>query len=656
MVAIAFVTTSGTAGGDLLKVSQAFIDKGHTVTRFNHNAVTLSDLLPFKLIVCCRPDSGTPAYNAVIKNALQAGVPVMCGPSAGNWPNITVPVACGLLSEITTDSIAAEIYPMVAHPVFTAASIPINQAMTVSTGRATYVARAATSVNKAPSALTLAKMSATDTAQSVVIAEKGTKNLSDETFGAAIAFCGFMWPSNDSGSTMSAQSKALIVAIGEYLMAGSVPVVYKITGTVKNNAGAPIARGVKVLRRSDLTVVAQTTSDATTGVYSLDLPDQNPCIVICLDESDGDKNSLIRDHVIPTNGDATVAAALNDPFFDGQRFIATKVSPSSGVDVYSSNDGAVFTKVANLSMFILREPEDAIAKGSNGYAVFPKHYAETASGAIWDSYLIPDLVGTYPPKTWQTEPINGARPLCIVWDDAGSRYVRIMEDKTVTVSPDGLNWSLLGYMTLPEIPGGWTWYLKMKVSLFRSGGYWYALHSGLGTQYQADSTMLMHSTDLLNWSMCPGTGFYSPPGGGAPWYYFMVTAVAYRQGTIVITAQGSVTQGAPARELILRSTDGLNFSIVYDAYRFNTVGQTDFVEIKPVGVVGFVAAGSGGIFVSSDDGVTWSRTAMILRPTDLRSNGQKVVACRATGSGGTNEIWSTSNGATWTRSTIAAAP
>lgn len=299
MVAIAFVTTSGTAAGDLLKVSQAFIDKGHTVTRFNHNVVTVSDLLPFKLIVCCRPDSGETAYNAVIKNALQAGVPVMCGPSAGSWPSQTVPVACRLLSEITTDSIASEIYPSLDHPVFTSAGVPINTPMTVCVGSPTYIARAATTVNKAPSAVTLAKMSASGTAQSIVIAEKGTNNLAGEAFGASIAFVGFMWPSNDSSSTLSAMSKALIVAIGEYLIDSSAPIVYRVSGTVKDNSGAPISRQVKVLRRSDLAVVAEAVSNASTGLYSIDLATQDQCIVVCLDTSGGDKNSLIRDHVIP---------------------------------------------------------------------------------------------------------------------------------------------------------------------------------------------------------------------------------------------------------------------------------------------------------------------------------------------------------------------
>jgi hypothetical protein len=51
---------------------------------------------------------------------------------------------------------------------------------------------------------------------------------------------------------------------------------YKITGTVRDISNNPVARVVRAHRRSDGELVAQTTSDATTGNYDLRVPDTGP--------------------------------------------------------------------------------------------------------------------------------------------------------------------------------------------------------------------------------------------------------------------------------------------------------------------------------------------------------------------------------------------
>ncbi len=346
---------------------------------------------------------------------------------------------------------------------------------------------------------------------------------------------------------------------------------------------------------------------------------------------------------------------LDNHIFDGERFIAARVDDGY-TRFYSSQDGQVFEYLggmAGANMF--SQLEAGLAKGANCYASFPKYLAATSNTVSWYSATIPDFTRSGPPQPWASAPITGTLPLCIAWDPDNSRFVRIMADNTVTWSADGLDWSILGAMVLPELPTGWTWYTGMRMELFRSGGYWYALHSALGSRFQADSTLLMRSVDLLGpWAVCPGTGFYSPPDGVAAWDFFMLTAVAVRGTTMIITASGrrSTPAGSATRELILRSTGGLNFALVREASSYNMQGYNDFTEVKPVGASGFVATGAGGLLVSSDDGLTWSRTAMAPAPTALRSDGRVVVGTRSTGANGAAEGWHTVDGQTWTKSTV----
>ena len=348
---------------------------------------------------------------------------------------------------------------------------------------------------------------------------------------------------------------------------------------------------------------------------------------------------------------------MNPPYlFDGERFIAGQYH-GGYTYFFGSNNGVVFDLLGKVPAGInFSRVEEGITKGSNCYASFPKHYAATSNTSSWYSVTIPDFSSVGPPDPWRTEPISGALPLCIAWDEFEGRFVRVMDNKTITVSEDGLFWTELGAMFLPDPPGGWTWYTGMSVDLFKSGSYWYALHSGLGSKFQANSTMLMRSTDLLVWEICPGTGFYSPPGGGPQWDYFMALSVALRGGTLVVVATGRRTLDRANSALILRSTDGLNFSIAYESTDFSYADE-GFARIKPAGVSGFVAVGvKSGLLTSSDDGVSWTHSPMSLSPRNLRSNGITVVGERATGHSGASQLWFTHDGVNWEKATANGLP
>lgn len=76
-----------------------------------------------------------------------------------------------------------------------------------------------------------------------------------------------------------------------------------ITGVVSDDTGANAARTVRLYKRSDGSLVASTTSNGTTGVYTFNtglpvIPTEH--YVVCLDDASGTQyNALILDKVVP---------------------------------------------------------------------------------------------------------------------------------------------------------------------------------------------------------------------------------------------------------------------------------------------------------------------------------------------------------------------
>lgn len=60
-----------------------------------------------------------------------------------------------------------------------------------------------------------------------------------------------------------------------------------VSGTVYDSTGTPVARTVRAVRRSTGELLAETVSDASTGAYSLRVPDTSEVQVLCLDDSAG---------------------------------------------------------------------------------------------------------------------------------------------------------------------------------------------------------------------------------------------------------------------------------------------------------------------------------------------------------------------------------
>lgn len=362
-------------------------------------------------------------------------------------------------------------------------------------------------------------------------------------------------------------------------------------------------------------------------------------------------------------GQVGSGAILDSYLYDGTMFIAGStlaIGPAAAQTYvsrfYGTTDGITYQYLGTMdgaNMFSKQKP--GMAKGASFYLSFPKYYAASGTPASsWYFSQVSSFQKTWPPRPWSaTQPIPFGTPLVVVWDAANSRFVAISSDKTVRTSTNGTSWTNLGTMTLPSVGSGWTWYVGMWLQMFKVGSYWYIAHLGKGSQFQADSVMMMRSTDLLNWSICPGSGFYNYPAAVTEgWQFWRPYAVAFRGTTMLLIGEGRRNVGgAPMKDVILRSTDGLNFDLALeDATQRGTVDAAEF------STNGFVVACTAGVRTSTDDGANWTYTAMTTPPTELRSNGSRVVASRKTklisGSTYGNEPWYSDDGTTWTKCTI----
>lgn len=343
--------------------------------------------------------------------------------------------------------------------------------------------------------------------------------------------------------------------------------------------------------------------------------------------------------------------------YDGASFIAGRFgyigTPTGDWPMfrfYSSSDGGItfeYTGAMYNNLTLLSQQEAAFVKGSSFYLSFSKYYGAVAADAsMWSFAVVPTLKTAWPPNQWTVQrPIPwGGLPLFCAWDAANSRFVVIDTNKVVRATTNGTTWTTVGAMSVPAAVNG-TWSPNTQGSLFKVGSYWYMM---------LQRSAFLRSADLLTWVLCPGTHLSLPPASVSEGWQYMAPYVATTRGSTIIVGGQARRNGVGAvmKEIVLRSTDGLNFTLAMEVDRVTGNSDPDYREVKPFGATGYVASGPGGLNVSNDDGVTWTRTAMANYPTALRANGTNVVGSRPTAAGGANEPWYTSNGTTWTKSTI----
>ena len=73
----------------------------------------------------------------------------------------------------------------------------------------------------------------------------------------------------------------------------------QFSGTVLNASGAPVARTVRVVRRSDGYELGETTSSASTGAWSIAVPVTSEVQILCLDDAAGTLDNDLIHRVLP---------------------------------------------------------------------------------------------------------------------------------------------------------------------------------------------------------------------------------------------------------------------------------------------------------------------------------------------------------------------
>lgn len=378
----------------------------------------------------------------------------------------------------------------------------------------------------------------------------------------------------------------------------------------------------------------------------------------------------VNDDGTPFVPGAASAPANEQMIFDGSQWLMQRIinGPPTRTQFYRSTDGITFEWIGTLyGANAFGREERGLSFGGSLYLGWPAAYTDffpSASPAVYAFRRTPRFTLSDNPSLGATDsPLwlsTSELPLALAWDAANSRFVCITSDKTLRTTTNGVTWSSATSLSLPTFspPPGWVWYAGMRLELWQEGSTWYLMHRAGGGQYLPGLTHLMYSSNLTTWTLCPGTSMSSPPAG-TTWQFYNGYAATSRGLNVIVVAQGRrVGVGQVMRTIVLRATDGINFSIVYDQPMVVGGGVSDpadYLEVKPFGASGFVASGPNGLLVSTDNGATWTPTAMATYPTAMRSNGARVVAnrkTRAVTGGFVNDPWYTDNGTTWSPCTV----
>lgn len=225
--------------------------------------------------------------------------------------------------------------------------------------------------------------------------------------------------------------------------------------------------------------------------------------------------------------------------------------------------------------------------------------AGTSFPSGWFFNLVTDIKGAAPALSSYQVPWSSGAPLCLAWDSVNSRFVCVSSDKTIRFSADGLTWDAPLSLSTPYT----TWYNGTGAALFKRSSYWYLLvfDPKDGYQSEADSTVLLRSTDLLAWQLCPGTDFYDATNA---WDFYRLKDYLVVGSTMYLLGYGRRQNSNQLKTLVLRSTDGLNFTVLHE--KVWSTGADDYDTLEVAGSV-LVAAGKNGTIVSTNSGSTWTQ-------------------------------------------------
>lgn len=272
--------------------TQALISNlGHSVTGVESASVTLSTLMQYDLIVCVRSTTVL-AHSEVIKEAFNAGIPLLLGGVQGlpldqSSSNSAI-TTCGFGGFVNTRE-RGIFYAIKTDPILIDAgvtNIPTSIAPYTSPDFAFGIRK----MDITTSAVIIVQDSSVNDEVFMAYAKRGDLDIHGNPFPANIMFCGFLYG-----------GQVEYTYVGTEIVRNAIEAVLKsvdyiIEGTVKDENDNPLVRTIRAYRRSDGNKVTEIKSDVG-GNYKIYMSDEDYYTLVCLDLNDNTKNAVIQDNV-----------------------------------------------------------------------------------------------------------------------------------------------------------------------------------------------------------------------------------------------------------------------------------------------------------------------------------------------------------------------
>lgn len=299
-----------------------------------------------------------------------------------------------------------------------------------------------------------------------------------------------------------------------------------------------------------------------------------------------------------------VVAFQNTYEYQGQTQTPTGARFYSGAAPSAVDDDA---KLTTSNPVYTSELLQAAASNGSDILSFNRTAAQYAGGVVTYTYQLVSGVATASP-TRVSYQNPGYNALCLFWDAANSRYALFLDTAEFLFSTDGQTWG--SAQTPAAFPVSTNdLYSGTGAKLFKAGSYYYLLLFQPETGYQSEVQAygVLRATDLTGtWEKCPGTFFTDAT---YTWEYFRPKAFTVKpNGNLLMLAWGEEVgdQYEFGSTIVMESTDGLNFTILAKIPPSDNPLGIEQTDIAVIGNSTILIGGDNGALVSTDAGVNWS--------------------------------------------------
>lgn len=276
---------------------------GHTVTVFQQADVPTSDFTSYDLIVTVRTYGSGGASVQKIVDAVDAGVPIICGYDLSSGTTNILPYELGLIDNVSylTTSVNSLLQDKYVENYFARNVGNIFKFQIWLHYLGTYESYFNISTDNIASSAEVLTVNEYDNNKAIfILAPSGGANLNAGSFGANVCMLGQLAGVNSTSSSydFTPDFKDWFGELVSLMIGG----FYKISGTVKDSSLTLCARNVELYEEETGMLSGNVTSDGTTGVYSFNfLNGSKKYTVVCYDEVTRDEQALVFDNITPVS-------------------------------------------------------------------------------------------------------------------------------------------------------------------------------------------------------------------------------------------------------------------------------------------------------------------------------------------------------------------